>query len=509
MVIFYLLINYRVFYKLQRGGFKLKEELKLTEEEIERLLKEKTEIWETMQAKNAEEYYYNEIFPLVVDKFRLSISDEIQGKYENLILSLGMSFEPLVLTITALKPKRVLFLYTEDSLKNLDEVIKWTNLLPSQYIAEEIVKDDPVDIYRVLKKVYVDRWGCPDKTAIDFTGGTKSMSAGIAMAGAYFKIDLVYVASDYNNKMRKPKPGTEKLKFVEDPYHVFGDLEKGKAIALFNKNEFVSAYNIFSDLEDRVADRDYIFYKLLSNIYRLWDCLFFDECIREFEKLFNTMKAWRYVEKDLAAYKYYDALFNQYKLIKPLESVNLNDKNEEWKYITNKDLYTPIIFSIYTNALRRSDEGKYDVAILLLYRILELIAQVRLAKYGFNVSSPDYLVFSVDERELLSRMNENVKSFKNFRIYAELPQNNIALFDAYVLIKAIGDELMEGINIGLIYSNVQLRNKSIFAHGFGMLSNKDFEKFYETVKRIFTRFCEIEGIDFESVCNDYKFIQLS
>ncbi|MGF7399151.1 TIGR02710 family CRISPR-associated CARF protein [Thermoanaerobacterium thermosaccharolyticum] len=487
----------------------MKDELKLSNDKIESLLNEKAKIWETMQAKRAEEYYYDEIFPLVVNKFHLSINNEFYGKYENLILSLGMSFEPLVLTIKALKPKRVLFLYTEDSLKNLDEVIKWTNLLPSQYVAEEIVKDDPVDIYRVLKKVYVDRWGSPVKTAIDFTGGTKSMSAGIAMAGAYFKIDLIYVASEYNSKMRKPKPGTEELKFVEDPYHVFGDLEKDKAIALFNKNEFVSAYNIFSDLEERVADRDYIFYKLLSNIYRLWDCLYFNECIKEFEKLFSILKAWRYVEKDLAAYKYYETLYNQYRLIKPLESINLNDKNEEWEYITNKELYIPLMFSIYTNALRRSEEGKNDVAILLLYRVLELIAQVRLAKNGFNVSLPDYSVFNIDKHELLSRMNENIKHFKNFKTYAELPNNSIALFDAYVILKAIEDELMEGINIGMIYSNVKLRNKSIFAHGFGILSNNDFDKFHEIVRKIFIRFCDLENINFESICGNYKFILLS
>ncbi|QSZ27582.1 TIGR02710 family CRISPR-associated protein [Aceticella autotrophica] len=482
----------------------MEDKLDVCDDELEK----KKEEWKVKQAKDAEDYYYKEIFPLVKKNFELCTCSTYQNKYENLIISLGLSFEPLVLTITALKPEKILFLHTRDSNKNLDKVIELTGLSPSQYITEEIIKDDPADIYRTLKKVYVNRWKSPDKTVIDFTGGTKAMSAGMAMAGAYFKIDLIYVASEYDSKMRKPVPGTEELKIVEDPYKVFGDLEKEKGIALFNRNDFVSAGKIFSELERRVAERDYAFYKSLSNIYYLWDCMSFHECIEKFEELFSAINSWKPIEKDLEAYKYYNALHQQYELIKPLEAISLNDKNDECKYIKDKNFYVPLIFSIYANALRRGKEGKYDVAILLLYRVLELIAQVRLASYEFNVSSPDYSVFSKSEEELLSEMNENIKPFKNFREYGDLPRSNMALFDAYVLIKAIGDKLMENIKIKLIYFKVQLRNKSIFAHGFKILQDKDFNNFHEIVKRILTSFCEINDIDFENTYKNYEFIEL-
>ncbi|MDP9750063.1 TIGR02710 family CRISPR-associated CARF protein [Thermoanaerobacter pentosaceus] len=484
----------------------------LSNSEIEKKIKEKVEIWETKPAKEAEDYYYQEIFPLVVKKFHLETDVSFKEKYENLILSLGFSFEPLVLTISFIKPKQVLFLYTKDSRENLDKVIQWAGLLPFQYVAEEIEKDNPVDIYRVLKKIYVEKWNKPDKTAIDFTGGTKAMSAGMAMAGAYLKIDLIYVASEYNNKMRKPWPGTEKLKVVEDPYEVFGDLEKDKAIALFNKGDFASAYKIFSELEERVAYRDYTFYKMLSQIYSCWDNLSFNEAIEGFEKLFKILKSWKPIDKDIIGYKYEEILYKQHELIKPLKEIDLKDKNKEWEYVTNKHVYIPLLFSIYTNALRRSYEGKYDVAILLLYRILELIAQVRLASYGFSVSLPDYSKLPVGGNELLEKMNENIKPFrkrsKNFKNYSELPQSSISLFDAYVLLKAIEDKLVEDIELGLIYRKVKLRNKSIFAHGFGILMEKDFNDFHETVKKILIRFCEIERIEFEKVCKDYKFVLL-
>ena len=247
---------------------------------------------------------------------------------------------------------------------------------------------------------------------------------------------------------------------------------------------------------------------MLSQIYSCWDNLSFNEAIEGFEKLFKILKSWKPIDKDIIGYKYEEILYKQHELIKPLKEIDLKDKNKEWEYVTNKHVYIPLLFSIYTNALRRSYEGKYDVAILLLYRILELIAQVRLASYGFSVSFPDYSKLPVGGNELLEKMNENIKPFRNFREYVELPRNNIALFDAYVLMKSIEDELMKNINLGLIYSKVQVRNKSIFAHGFGVLSDKDFNDFHETVKKILIRFCEIERIEFEKVCKDYKFVLL-
>ncbi|HAA65038.1 MAG TPA: TIGR02710 family CRISPR-associated protein, partial [Thermoanaerobacter sp.] len=87
----------------------------LPSDKIEEEIREKVEIWETIPAREAEDYYYKEIFPLVIEKFQLDNNTNFHGRYENLILSLGFSFEPLVLTIHTIKPKRVLFLYTKDS----------------------------------------------------------------------------------------------------------------------------------------------------------------------------------------------------------------------------------------------------------------------------------------------------------------------------------------------------------------------------------------------------------
>lgn len=109
---------------------------------------------------------------------------------------------------------------------------------------------------------------------VDFTGGTKSMAAGCAMAGSAIGAKLIYVSGNYLPDLRKPEPASERLCYIDDPYTVFGDLEREQAISLFNKMDYVSAYRIFEELEHRVpGTKEYSALKYLSKAYNAWDSL--------------------------------------------------------------------------------------------------------------------------------------------------------------------------------------------------------------------------------------------
>ena len=51
--------------------------------------------------------------------------------------------------------------------------------------------------------------------------------------------------------------------------------------------------------------------------------------------------------------------------------------------LRNDSYIIPLMFTMYTNAMLRENQEKYDMATLLLYRLLEMIEQRRLAAYGF------------------------------------------------------------------------------------------------------------------------------
>jgi len=77
-----------------------------------------------------------------------------------MVLTLGTSYEPLVLSISVLKPEKVLILYTDKSHHLLDDVIEFTKLKPSQYVATDVDAENPLQLYRKIKDVY-EKWGDP------------------------------------------------------------------------------------------------------------------------------------------------------------------------------------------------------------------------------------------------------------------------------------------------------------------------------------------------------------
>ena len=66
----------------------------------------------------------------------------------------------------------------------------------------------------------------------------------------------------------------------------------------------------------------------------------------------------------------------------------------------NLDYIMPLMFTMQTNALIREAQEKYDSATLLLYRLLEMIEQRRLCRYGIDVSRADFLNIQYNVKKL-------------------------------------------------------------------------------------------------------------
>ena len=166
---------------------------------------------------------------------------------------------------------------------------------------------------------------------------------------------------------------------------------------------------------------------------------------------------------------------------------------------------------MYINAGVREKQEKYDMATLLLYRLLEMIEQRRLAIYNLYVSKMKYDEIEWDYKKVpeLSKAAPETKvkylSRKVFGIKKELFKNpgNGYLAEGFILLLALNDSIVESkdgnsINkLKRIRSMVFLRNNSIFAHGLGPVSQNDFLKFKGFVEEMFIEFCAIEKIEFE------------
>ena len=115
-------------------------------------------------------------------------------------------------------------------------------------------KADLRTIYQAVKEVW-EQWGRKSEIAVDITGGTKSMAAGLALVGAFLGFDLLYVDNtNFLQDRRCPEPGTEYLKILPNPYEVFGVLREKNALELLERQEFYGASQILSELVQNVPD---------------------------------------------------------------------------------------------------------------------------------------------------------------------------------------------------------------------------------------------------------------
>lgn len=348
------------------------------------------------------------------------------------------------------------------------------------------------------------------------------MSAAAAMAGAMINVQLLYVGSnEYLPDFRKPKPGSETLFYITNPLEVFGDLEIEKAFTLFSQYNYAGAREKLAELKENIPDpnirQQLNFVYLLANVYEAWDALDFPRAYAYITRLNRELKRDRRMHGQFLMMDMVELLEEQERILEPLNelSVLIRDK-KQMQILTSSRHMVPLMFTMLQNAAIREAQEKYDMATLLLYRLLEMIEQRRLARYNLYVSKMDYLQIRPDRekhpewagleaKELLGIIKERYSDIKA-KIFGKTGNaymaEQVSLLDGFMILAALDDEISSGGSgnptdkLKRIRSMVYLRNNSIFAHGLGPVGKENFEKFKMFVTELFREFCMLEEIDY-------------
>ena len=184
--------------------------------------KERVEKWKQMDRstdtnrKKASDFYDQEIFPAVIESF---IKNQKPEKvYDGLILTVGLSPQPLILSIKAINPKRIALLHTSEAKGFIERIQTQTEFTHDQTDLLQIDGTDISGIYDKTWRFARDTWEEFRNIAVDITGGKTSMAAGAALAAAVIPADICYVDSDnYLKEFRMPEPGTEYMRVLEGP----------------------------------------------------------------------------------------------------------------------------------------------------------------------------------------------------------------------------------------------------------------------------------------------------
>ena len=284
---------------------------------------------------------------------------------------------------------------------------------------------------------------------MDYTSGTKTMSAAMACCGMFYSKDLISVSGDRKNGT--VSVGTETIKY-QNLYKVYDKFSLMRVRNYFNNNRFYTAAEIAENIVDENIAKDDLLN--LSRAYYAWDNMNFEE-------------AYDYLTKvNMNVFEFKDINENVKINLKALGAI-VRSPHENLK-----NCY--ILASLINNSIRRADEYKYDDAI----RAFELIAQIRLNSYRLNSSDID--------TEVLSQKNVDSKFIESLEKTREDGKIKIGLIKDYELLDELGDDLGKYFaeNRNSINNLTFKRNNSILAHGLESLDKEDFDKFEELVENL-------------------------
>ncbi len=437
------------------------------------------------QTEMANTFYWKKIWPFVKEKF-LKESYQYGYKFDTLISLVGMSPEPIVLTILALKPKEVKFIISQETKTMLDIIVEKANLKPSQYETEKVDSSNIEEVYSSIRKFIAH--SDTSKIAIDISGGKKSMVGGAAQAAGYLGCAVFYVDyQKYHKYLRKPIPGTEYLNLLRNPYEIFGELEMDRALELYRAGDYSAAVEVVSRLLLKAPEiKEARIKKEIFAMYKAWDAYLFEKALKHANEAIN------WIEK--------------YKIYGELKAALLQQKEILRKILNEESPW--IVLNHYAIAVQYALRQKYDFAVLLLYRTLELLTTLRLKeKYGINASSPDYRAFP----DLLQKYNEKVREIygEAAKIQNGLPFK-VGLMAGLTLLSILNDHIMHNINLKHLREQADNRNQGILAHGLKPNTKKQFDSMNHEFKPIIKRFLKSYFPDesFEALLDKFKPVEL-
>ena len=364
-------------------------------------------------------------------------------------------------TITKINPNHVVFFASNKSKNTIKYIEELFKLDDDEFIQDEdyhIVPMEAIDDfnscfesfeYELWKYDYIDQTN-NYQIIMDYTSGTKTMSAAMACCGMFYLKDLISVGGDRSTG--EVSSGTEIINY-QNLYKIYDKFALMRIRHNFNSNRFMPCIDILNYIIDINIHKESLLN--LCNAYYSWEMMNFEDAYNYLKEV--DTKQIEFIEIKDQVKKNLNALGN----IVHSKSANL------------KNCY--ILASLINNSMRRAEGYKYDDAIARLYRSFELIAQIKLTKY--NIKSSDVDISVLLENNVSEEFIEELKKSR------EDDKIRIGLAKDFLLLNELGDDLGKYYveNESKIKNLTIKRNNSILAHGLESQTKEDFDKFLELI----------------------------
>lgn len=391
--------------------------------------------------------------------------------FRAMVVSVGGTPAPVLFSLNRSKPEYICFLVSRQTKKLLEEeILPKLDFKPRNYDwivtpNADLLSDCYLHLTRKFPEL-LEKWEIdPEEICVDYTGGTKTMSAALVLATIERSCCYSYVGGDERSKggVGVVVDGKERMWFLDNPWDQIATAEKKEVSILFNKARYASAVEVLERCISRVSKEQKPLFKALREMvvgYELWDRFKHSEAKIHLFKSREVMTAMSSESREMRA------------LVNHLEA-NLLFLETLLRGEKPSSLY---FWDLLSNARRRAElEHKFDDAVARLYRGMEVLAQWELkASYGIDTSNVKS--GSIPE-SLRQEFITKYQSREDSRI-------RVPLYASFQLLRELGSNL--AIEFFRAYETdlkplLGIRNSSILAHGFIPVETKTYQRFWESI----------------------------
>lgn len=380
-----------------------------------------------------------------------------------LICTVGGTPDPIVQSLLYWHPARIVFLHTSETKFTVDEALRFCRERHGIEFpvgsCEKYPISDEEDFKVCIREVrrYLDnevcRWLDRDsdhRVIVDFTGGTKCMSAALALVARRWKCTFSYIGGKQRTKegVGVVVPGTEQVIQTYNPWEVLGYQTVEDVTTAFNSGSYAFAFSLLEDAVKKVED------------------LSLKRTLATLKSVVGAYVAWDRFDHQGALSRFNDAIKNSNDFLSLYPESEAREFTKQLEF--HRDCVARLcqseqpdlswVIDLLQNADRRIREQRFDDAVARLYRAMEALAQILLRKYGIeNTKSVPLDRLTATRRQAwANRASEGVVA--------------LGLQDAYCLLQEWGDPVGQKFHdLGLDdrhRSPLNTRNNSILAHGF-------------------------------------------
>jgi len=340
--------------------------------------------------------------------------------------------------------------------------MKWREL---EFRDVDDVENITVECQSIIQSLIKEGYA-PNDMVVDYTSGTKAMSAGLTIAAVREKVGMLTYTTGKRGEGGRVISGTERVLSLVPTELFAADLFR-EAIDSFNSYHFDVSLRILTEIKSFLSDPEFLAkiskLETLCRAYAAWDRF-------EIAEAFEILKAFRE-----------EAILIDWGID---QQVQLN--KQALFQEKEKTFCLERAFDLLENARRRGDEErKFDDAVARLYRLCEYIAQFHLneqALYKTKNEKPD--TSDIDLSKIPTYLHEKFSKYTDSRdgkVKIPLSGNYDLLYD---LSHPVGKFFKE--KEALFKKLMGLRDLSILAHGFNSVS----EQTYRDMLRLIENFVD-------------------